>query len=165
MKYGSCLAGWQRPFLRQFQCPSWLCDCFISYLGVFWSDKVSSEASGALNRSSTSMKRTPAQTGTKIWLTSRKTRLVMRPWARRMIPWEVTGRLLLFFHPGSFTGKATKFDLRTLILFTWGRKWGAESGEEQSRFKHNRKPSAFPLPGSAATPHAQESFSHRLVFF
>lgn len=68
---------------------------------------------------------------TKIWLTSTKTSRSTRPWARRVIPWEATRRLLLFFHPGSFTRKPTKFDLRTLILFIWGRKWGAESGEEQ----------------------------------
>lgn len=44
---------------------------------------------------------------------------------------EAANRLLLFFHPGSVTQKPTKFDLRTLILFIWGRKRGAESGEEQ----------------------------------
>lgn len=68
---------------------------------------------------------------TKIWLTSTNTSHSTRPRVRRVIPWEATSRLLLFFHPGSFTRKPAKFDLRTLILFIWGRKWGAESGEEQ----------------------------------
>lgn len=47
----------------------------------------------------------------------------------RLIPWEATGCLLLYFHSGSFTRKTTKFDLRTLILFIWRRKWGAEVRE------------------------------------
>lgn len=68
---------------------------------------------------------------TKIWSTSTKTSHETSPRAERMIPGEATSHLLLFFHPGSFTRKPTKFDLRALILFIWGRKWGAESGEEQ----------------------------------
>lgn len=54
-----------------------------------------------------------------------------KPPSEAMTLLQATSRLLLLFHAGSVTQKPTKFDLSTLILFIWGRKWGAESGEEQ----------------------------------
>lgn len=91
----------------------------------------SNRASRSINHSrELTLKRTRANPRTKMWLTSIKTSHSMSLRARRVIPWEATS-LLLFFHPGSFTRKPTKFDLRALILFIWGRKWGAELGQEQ----------------------------------
>lgn len=81
-----------------------------------------------------------------------------------MGPWETqdtlrSDKLLLFFHPGSFTRKPTKFDsghINSIYLREEMRRWvrGGEAG-----LKHNRN--QMPLNRQAQYG---ESFSHRVYF-